>query len=230
MSTQLKEALKLHKEGSVEKALALYELILKTEHPPLVAFLNASAVWRSQEKQDLAISCLSKGLSLYPDEPGLWNNLGNCNNDSGSLINAIGNYRRALTLKPDFIDSRISLAACLRELGHVHLAYATLKDRYVKSTQRDERQRLLIPMVEAILTLGTQGVERLQPKDLDAFLQLVEQQVHQQVGDNDPCRAGILLTQLWLQVDQLDRALISREKLFKDTKKFFSRPEKASEA
>ena len=117
-------------------------------------------------------------------------------------------YRRALALKPSFVDSRISLASCLRELGQVHLAYAALKSRYLLSTPKEERERLLIPLVEAILALSSQNGENYQPQDLDAFAQLVESEVQKQVGNDDPARVGSILTQLWLQVDQLDRAWI----------------------
>ena len=116
-----------------------------------------------------------------------------------------------MALEPSFTDARISLALCLRELGKVHLAYATLKSRYLPSCTDEEKQRLLIPLVEAILALCAQDDKNFEPKDLDAFALLVESEVHRQVGDEDPTRAGLLLTQLWLQVDQLDRALISRK-------------------
>ena len=76
MDQQLKRALELHKQGNSESALKLYEHILKQEQPPLVSFLNASSIWRSQEKHELAIPCLQRGIKFYPREAGLWNNLG----------------------------------------------------------------------------------------------------------------------------------------------------------
>ena len=226
MDQQLKKALELHKSGDVKQALPLYEQILKTKDPPLVCFLNASSIWRSQQKQEFAIRCLKRGLSLYQEEPGLWNNLGNCHLDQDATTLAISNYRRALAIEPDFVDSRISLASCLRELGHVHLAYTTLKDRYTPDISDKERRSLLIPLVEAILALTAQCEEKFQPQDLEAFSKLVESEVHKQVGNDDPIRAGLVLTQLWLQVDQLDRALASREKLVADTDQFLKRPDK----
>ena len=190
------------------------------------SFLNASSIWRSQEKQEVSIACLERGLNLYPLEAGLWNNLGNCHLDTNNTTLAISNYRRALALQADFVDSRISLASCLRELGHVHLAYTTLKDRYRPEISDNERQRLLIPLVEALLALSDQYEEAFQPHDLEAFSKLVENEVHKQVGTNDPIRAGLVLTQLWLQVGQLDRALASRAKLTIDTNSFLKTPEK----
>lgn len=226
MDQQLKKALELHKAGNDKQALALYERVLKTEKPPLVTFLNASSILRSQQKLELSIACLKRGIDLYPLEPGLWNNLGNCYLDNNSISLAVSKYRRALALKPGFVDSRISLASCLRELGQVHLAYAALKSRYLHSTPKKERERLFIPLVEAILALSAQDCGKYQSQDLDNFSKLVEHEVHQQMGNDDPARAGSIMTQLWLQVDQLDRALESREKLIEDTYRFLSRPDK----
>ena len=191
------------------------------------SFLNASAIWRSHEKHEPSIAYLKRGLVLYPQEPGLWNNLGNCHLDTNSLLLAICNYRKALELKPDFGESRISLATCLRELGHINLAYAVLKGRYQPTITEEERQRLLIPLVETILALSSHGSKRIEPKDMDAFIQMVETEVHQYLGSEEPCRAGLMLTQLWLQVDQLDRALLRRNELIKDTHKF-QQPEKTN--
>ncbi len=226
MDQQLHNALELHKRGETKKALVEYEQILKRDHPPLISFLNASSIWRSEQNLKLSISCLKRGLNLYPRESGLWNNLGNCHLDKNNFALAISSYRQALTHKPSFVDARISLAACLREMGQIHLAYATLRSRYLPSTKNEERTRLLIPIVEAILALCDQDDTSFQPQDLDAFAQLVEAEVHRQVGSDDPARVGQLMTQLWLQVDQLDRALVSRNKLIEDTRRYLNRPDK----
>ena len=226
MDQQLHNALELHKRGETKKALVEYEQILKRDHPPLISFLNASSIWRSEQNLKLSISCLKRGLNLYPREAGLWNNLGNCHLDKNDFVLAISSYRQALTHKPSFVDARISLAACLREMGQIHLAYATLRSRYLPSTKNEERTRLLIPIVEAILALCDQDDTSFQPQDLDAFAQLVEAEVHRQVGSDDPARVGQLMTQLWLQVDQLDRALVSRNKLIEDTRRYLNRPDK----
>ena len=76
------------------------------------------------------------------------------------------------------------------------------------------------------MALCDQENTSFQPQDLDAFAQLVEAEVHRQVGSEDPARAGQLMTQLWLQVDQLDRALVSRNKLIEDTSRYLNRPDK----
>ena len=71
MDQQLKQALELHRKGNAADALVYYEKVLKRDQPPVSAFLNASSIWRSQQKQELSLACLERGIKLYPHEPGL---------------------------------------------------------------------------------------------------------------------------------------------------------------
>ena len=56
-------------------------------------------------------------------------------------------FRQALTYDSCFTDSR-GLGSCLRELGHAHLAYSTIKDQFALP-KKTERQKLMIPLVES---------------------------------------------------------------------------------
>lgn len=226
MDQQLSEALELHRKGDAAQALKLYEHVLKRDRPPLVAFLNASSIWRSEEKTELSIACLKRGIEFYPNEAGLWNNLANCHLDTQALTIAISHYRQALTLNPGFIEARVTLASCLRDLGFVHLAYGTIHHRYCKTKSDKERQRLLFPLVEVIVALAAQDNKKFELNDLEHFMQFVENEVHQEHGSAEPWRAGLLLANLWINVDQLDRAVLCRKKLVEDTKTFFSQPGK----
>ena len=221
MDQQLKQSLELHQQNRLDEALQLYEAILQRPQPPLQVFLNSSAIWRSQGKQSKGIECLKRGLMHYPLEPGLWNNLGNCHMDSSALTLAVVAFRKTLALNPEFTDSRISLAACLRELGHINLAYLTVRDQFCNSKNETERQKLMIPLVESLLSLAGDDKNNLCSEDLEPMIELVEAEVESNMG-SDPCRAGMLMTQLWIQMDQTDRALESREKLIESINHFFS--------
>ena len=223
MDQQLKQALELHQQDRLDQALKVYEAILQRASPPLQAFLNPSSIWRSQGKQAKGITCLKRGLTLYPTEPGLWNNLGNCNMDLGATTLAVVAYRKALTHAPNFTDARISLTTCLRELGHTHLAYSTIKDQFCSTKDETERQKLMIPLVESLLSLAGNNKNNLRSEDLEPMIQLIETELEQSVGREDPCRAGLLMTQLWIQVNQIDRALESKKKLVENINQFFSK-------
>ena len=142
--------------------------------------------------------------------------------DSGAITLAVVAFRQALTYDSSFTDSRISLASCLRELGHAHLAYSTIKDQFCLAEEKTERQKLMIPLVESLLGLASSEKNSLRSKDLEQIVRLVETAVQQNIGNQDPCRAGLLMTQLWIQLNQLDRALESRDKLVHSINQFFS--------
>lgn len=58
----------------------------------------------------------------------LCSNLGNVYKENGQLQEALDNYRRAVRLKPDFIDGYINLAAALvaaRDMEQAVQAYVT---------------------------------------------------------------------------------------------------------
>ena len=74
--------------------------------------------------------------------------------DLGATTLAVVAYRKALTHAPNFTDARISLTTCLRELGHTHLAYSTIKDQFCSTKDETERQKLMIPLVESLLSLA----------------------------------------------------------------------------
>ena len=222
MDQQLTQALGLHQQKRLDEALQLYEVILQQKHPPLQVFLNSSAILRSQGNQGKAIIFLQQGLTHYPLEAGLWNNLGNCHMDSLAMTLAVVAFRKALSIKPGFTDSRISLSACLRDLGHAHLAYSTIKDQFCRTIDESERQKLMIPLVESILSLAANNRNSVQYEDLETMVELVEAEVQENVGNTDPCRAGMLMTQLWVQVNQIDRALKSRSKLIESINQLFS--------
>lgn len=220
---QLDQAIAYHQKGDLTSALEAYVQILNNEKPPLPAFLNASSLWRSDGKTDLAIKCLKRGIDIYPEEAGLWNNLGNCYVDEGIQQLAISSYRRALTIKPEFADARISLSSSLRELGYTNLAYAVLKNTYFLSTESDEdRNKLQFKLLEAALSLHTQDSDKFQASNFEKLAKIMEETVQNEVGVTDPCRAWVLMAQLWLNLGQLDKARRSLDQLTLDTNRFLA--------
>lgn len=219
---RLDRALELHRDGRTKEALSIYQELLQKQNPPLHAFLNASAIWRSSEKLDKAIACLQRGTQLFPKEPGPWNNIGNCHLDLGQLAKAVVAYRRSLSLEQSFTDARVSLAACLRELGHPNLAYATLQTRFTKTGNENERHKLLVPLIETLLAVSSQSDGFCKQLNLENLIGDIETELRNELAESDPSKAGLVMTQLWIQLDQLDRALDSRARLITDTQAFLS--------
>ena len=222
MDQQLVKALELHQQKRLKKLSRSTRPFLKGKHHRFRPSWTSS-ILRAKEQQKEAISCLTRANSLSQRSRTLeqpWELLLR-RTFNNSPIKA---YRCALSIKPSFADARVSLAACLRDLGHSRLAYATIVDRFKYTQSEEERRKLLIPLVEALLAIGDSSLESDQ---LDSITKQVEREIEQQVGSDDPCRAGLLMTQLWLQVGQLD-ALSSREKMLSDTRTFLINLEETS--
>ncbi len=216
----LEIALQLHQQGRTDEALEHYRKLLAVGAPPLVACLNGSALLRAAGQLDEAIACLGKATRLYAHEPGPWNNLGNCHLDLGQLQQAVVYYRRALSLKADFADARISLVSCLTRLGHAHLAYGSICQGYRAAADTAERQRYLLPVVEALLALPE--ADRGDAATLAQLVQQLEAEIRSQAAERDPSKAGAMLTQLWIQLGELDRALACRDQMVRDTQAFLA--------
>ena len=224
MDQQLSKALDLHKKGEKTLALQAYEKVLETNNPPIAAFLNASSILRSQDKHKKSIKILSKGLRLYPKEPGLWNNIGNCYMDISENTRAIVAFRRALKFDGSFSDAAISLSNCLRDQGHSHLSYAIIREQYIRATNLAKKEKLLVPLLEAVLSNienNNDNIEKLEP-----LVNQIEKAVRKETDPNDPCKAAVMLTQIWIEVGQLDRALKSHRSIVDDARKFFAMPDK----
>jgi len=66
-------------------------------------------------------------LSVNPDAPEVYNNLGTVLDRSGRLAEAIDAFQRALALKPDYVRALNNLGKALRQAGQAAAACATLE-------------------------------------------------------------------------------------------------------
>ena len=139
---ELQSALLLH-QGDLKGALELYKSVLSRPSPPKVALLNTPPVLRALDRHNEAIDLSNHALLAYPFDAGLYNNLGNLYLDIEQDYNAISCYRKALSIKPDFVDARLSLITLLLKQNLYQLAYATAIAGLKPSN--DSNQRLIVP-------------------------------------------------------------------------------------
>ena len=222
MDPKVSRAIEFHRNGELTKALELYKAVLKEKEPACSVFLNASSILRGNEQHKEAIDCLIRGLKLYPREPGLWNNLGNIYMDGGNTYQAINSFRRSLSIDSQLTDPLLSLAVCLREVGCQHLSYALIRDRFKKTKDVDAKASLLLPLIETILAIYSSEKNTIQPEDMTKIINKVELEVKNTISKEDPCRANLVMTQIWMQVENLDNALTSRETLQKNITSFLN--------
>ena len=96
-------------KGDLKGALELYKSVLSRPSPPKVALLNTPPVLRALDRHNEAIDPSNHALLAYPFDAGLYNNLGNLYLDIEQDYNAISCYRKDLSIKPDFVEARLSL-------------------------------------------------------------------------------------------------------------------------
>jgi tetratricopeptide (TPR) repeat protein len=128
-----------HDAGQFSKAQGCFEEALRINPAYTEASLNLAVTYNDMgkyvEAKDLYLGALTsstrpgakldsfvmgKLANMYADIAGVFAS-------SGSYDEAIAEYRRALALRPTFIDIRLKLAATLRDAGKGHDALRELK-------------------------------------------------------------------------------------------------------
>jgi tetratricopeptide (TPR) repeat protein/ADP-heptose:LPS heptosyltransferase len=220
MSVDIEKAVQLHANGDKDEALKLYIQNLKTSNPDLRAFMNAPVLLRANGKQKEAINILKSGIKRYPKDAGLYNNLGNAQSDIHQYNEAILSYRECLAINTDNFDARHSLIRCLFELGHRHMAYGLACKSYDQINDEENRESLLILMIEIILW-GTESGESLTSKETsEQLLSYLESTLYKRAGDDKPGKAQMMLATLWIQMNEVDKAIECNKKITHEVSKY----------
>jgi tetratricopeptide (TPR) repeat protein len=128
-----------HDAGQFSRAQSCFEEALRINPQYTEATLNLAVIYndlgRYGDAKELYLGALSsstkpgakldsfvlgKLANMYADIAAVFAS-------SGAFDEAIGEYRRALTLRPTFLDLRLKLATTLREAGRPHDALRELK-------------------------------------------------------------------------------------------------------
>lgn len=130
----------IHHDGSqFSKAQGCFEEALRINPSYTEASLNLSVTYndmgRYQEAKDIYLSALTQstrpGAKLDSFVMGklanMYANIAEIYVSAGAFEEAIGEYRRALGLRPTFIDIRLKLAQALRDAGRAEDALRELK-------------------------------------------------------------------------------------------------------
>ena len=119
---QIKEALKLHQEGELDKAANAYEKVIEKNVHDKRVYTNYAAILRSQGNAERAAQIANEGLRHCGEEsPILLNTLGNALKDLQRYDEAINVYRRAIKNAQDYFDPKLSLLGALLEAGYEKL-------------------------------------------------------------------------------------------------------------
>jgi tetratricopeptide (TPR) repeat protein len=109
-----------------------YEEVERMARQLLIHHPNSGIVWKflgvslGLQAKD-ALPALAKAASLLSNDAESHANLGNALRVAGHLDQAVGSYRRALDIRPDFAEARLALADSLRILGQLDGAVASYR-------------------------------------------------------------------------------------------------------
>ena len=125
LDTSIPEAIQAarehHQAGRLLQAEAIYRQILQgaPNHPDALHLLGVIA--HQTGKNELAVELISKAISVNPSS-SMYCNLGYALNDQGKLDAAVESYRKALAIKPDFVEVHSNLGIALQQQGKLDAA------------------------------------------------------------------------------------------------------------
>lgn len=115
--------LKLEKLAEAEQC---YRAGIKSDPSDPICYANLGYVLLDQKRWDEAANSLSKAVKLDPTDHDSVYLLANLNRDRGDVREAVGLYRRALALSPQFAECRRDLCLALARVGEIQEAKATM--------------------------------------------------------------------------------------------------------
>ncbi len=133
LQARLDAAIKVHKQGDLDKAEAEYAKILE-KAPSQPDALNLLGVIQAEKnRNDVAVELISRAARLRPHDGNILNNLGRACVRARQFETAIDALERAIGISPDLIEAYGNLVQAHRGLGHVEEA------RYYINALRERR-------------------------------------------------------------------------------------------
>jgi len=148
--TRFVEAVAAHRNGQMQRAQALYMLILATQ-PRHIGALHFLGVLNYQTgNPERALNLLDKAIALYPDDPSAHSNRGNALRLLGDVLGAYDSYDRAVQLQADHADALYNRGCVALQLGRAEQALA---DFQAAQIQQPENTHVLNNAGGALLAL-----------------------------------------------------------------------------
>jgi tetratricopeptide (TPR) repeat protein len=136
----LAEAVRHHRAGELDQAIALYERLLKFVPDLAPAHANLGVALRARGRLEDAEASYRRALALAPATPDVLFNLGNLKRDQGALADAAEQYRAVLASDPAHAAAHTNLGLVLRDQGRLEEALAELSSVAAAQKDRPEPQ------------------------------------------------------------------------------------------
>jgi predicted Zn-dependent protease len=170
------QALKLHREGKVQDAVALYEKVLDKDMTHHGAMFGLGSTYYQLGKYPEATAALEDVLAFYPDDIAARTLLAEIQLTRGMLEDARKNFNEVLAVRPDFVAALVGLGKTEYFLGNRFSGEKYLKDALARDPNNPYLQQIVRMTQEANREyLREEEAERRQ-KLLQAFNEAVMQQ------------------------------------------------------
>jgi len=127
MNEILNKALNFHKNGRLEEAKKIYEIVLE-KNPNNFEIINLLGVVSSQLKDYVkAINLINKAIDINSSHPSLYNNLGTVHKEMEEYDLAIKNFEKAIKLNPNYAEAYNNLGIIFKKKNQYKEAYNNYK-------------------------------------------------------------------------------------------------------
>lgn len=123
----IRTALTLQQAGQTAQAEAIFHQILRVapNQPDALHLLGVIALQSSRIEE--AIRLIGRAVKFNPSNPEYYSNLGFAFHEQGDVHSASDNYRKAISIKPDYVNAHYNLHALLLDTKDLSAAIACLK-------------------------------------------------------------------------------------------------------
>ena len=127
---------------------------MTTVSPPQTEINSVIALYSNGQIQEAldAVETLTKD---YPNEPVLYNLSGACYASLGQFDTAVKNYKKSLTIKPDYAEAHNNLAGTLQELGQLEASIKSFEQALAIKPNYAEAFNNLVSALQELAQLDT---------------------------------------------------------------------------
>ncbi|HXV23319.1 MAG TPA: tetratricopeptide repeat protein [Alphaproteobacteria bacterium] len=136
----LADAVRHHREGELDQAIALYERLLRFVPDLAPAHANLGVALRARGRLEEAEASYMRSLTLSPGTPDVLFNLANLKRDQGMSAEAVRQYQAVLATDPEHNAARTNLGLMLRDRNDLAAALAQLARVAAAQPDRPEPQ------------------------------------------------------------------------------------------
>ncbi len=119
------QAVKLHNEGNLDHAEAIYKNILAKFPKTADAYNLLGTIYYQREKYKIALDLINKAISMDKKKAIYYNNLGNALRGTGETKEAEKAFRKAVKIKPKYVSALNNLGTSILAGGNLSSAIST---------------------------------------------------------------------------------------------------------